>query len=99
MEEEEMTALVEVSFAEEYLRQIELINLKFSEKVRVFKGNKILKKKNFSEVLSEDHLRQIELINRAHSKLSEQVSVSLNIFFDKKSEILIDELDLPEVIF
>jgi len=36
LEEEEMMALAEVSFAEEYLRQIELINLKFSEKVRVF---------------------------------------------------------------
>jgi hypothetical protein len=47
MDEEEMMALAEVSFAEEYLRQIELINLKFSEKVRVFKGPKIRGKRTF----------------------------------------------------
>ena len=63
MEEEEMMALAEVSFAEEYLRQIELINLKFSEKVRVFKRAKFSKKKQHFFVR---FIRRSPPTNRAH---------------------------------
>ena len=72
MEEEEMTALVEVCFAEEYLRQIELINLKFSEKVRVFMGNKILKtkisRKFYQKITSGKSSSSIELTRNSANR-------------------------------